>query len=98
MNENWPLDELSRSARLLAAVDETGSFTRAADRLGLQQSAVSHRIKRLETELGTALFDRTTRRVAATAAGRSCAMRRPRISRSGGGRFKPMPLRAPPAG
>ncbi|EKE45274.1 LysR family transcriptional regulator [Oceaniovalibus guishaninsula JLT2003] len=46
------------------------SFTRAADELGVTQAAVSRRIKALETELGRPLFDRTTRRVRLTDAGR----------------------------
>jgi LysR family carnitine catabolism transcriptional activator len=40
---------------------ETGNFTRAAERLGVSQSTLSHAIGRLESELGTRLFDRHTR-------------------------------------
>lgn len=43
------------------AVAETGSFSRAADRLGLVQSVVSKRLKRLEDQLGTVLVDRAIR-------------------------------------
>lgn len=50
-------------------VAEEGSFTRAGERLGTAQSAVSTAVRRLERELGTALFDRTTHRVALTDAG-----------------------------
>jgi DNA-binding transcriptional LysR family regulator len=51
------------------AVVRHGSFTKAAQRLHVAQPAVSAQIRRLETELGTALLERTTRRVALTHAG-----------------------------
>src|SRR5438445_755751 len=51
------------------AVVRHGSFTKAAQRLHIAQPAVSAQIRRLETELGTTLLERTTRRVALTYAG-----------------------------
>jgi DNA-binding transcriptional LysR family regulator len=51
------------------AVVRHGSFTKAAQRLHVAQPAVSAQIKRLESELGTTLLERTTRRVALTHAG-----------------------------
>ena len=51
------------------AVAETQSFTRAAERLGVVQSAVSGSIRKLERELDASLFDRTTHRVTITDAG-----------------------------
>jgi LysR family transcriptional regulator, transcription activator of glutamate synthase operon len=54
-------------------------FTRAAEELHVAQSALSHQIRRLETELGTALFERTSRRVVPTDAGESVAARARRI-------------------
>lgn len=51
------------------AVAEAHSFTRAAAHLGISQSALSHTIRRLEARLGVRLLTRTTRSVAATAAG-----------------------------
>src|SRR5579863_6820635 len=51
------------------AVVRYGSFTKAAQRLHIAQPAVSAQIRRLEAELGTALLERTTRRVALTYAG-----------------------------
>lgn len=52
--------------RSFVAVHETGSFTRAAERLHLTQSAVSHQIRRLEELLGRPLLRRTTRSLAVT--------------------------------
>jgi DNA-binding transcriptional LysR family regulator len=58
-------------ADLLAfiAVARERSFTRAAARLGVSQSALSHTIRSLETRLGVRLLTRTTRSVAPTEAG-----------------------------
>lgn len=50
---------------------EAGSFTRAAERLNLSSSAVSKSIARLEARLGIALFERTTRTLSCTDAGRA---------------------------
>ncbi|MFF8633878.1 LysR family transcriptional regulator [Streptomyces pilosus] len=55
--------------RYVIAVAETNSFTRAAQRCLVVQSALSHQIARLERELGARLFERTSRRVRLTAAG-----------------------------
>ena len=52
------------------AVVDAGSFTRAADRLGVAKARVSVQIARLERQLGVALFTRTTRQVLLTDAGR----------------------------
>lgn len=52
-----------------AAVAEERSFTRAAARLGVSQSALSHSMRGLERRLGVELLARTTRSVAPTAAG-----------------------------
>ena len=52
--------------RTFIAVTETGGFTRAAERLHLTQSAVSHQIRRLEEQVGRPLLHRTTRRLALT--------------------------------
>ncbi|KAA5837317.1 LysR family transcriptional regulator [Saccharopolyspora hirsuta] len=55
--------------RYVVAVAETSSFTRAAQRCLVVQSALSHQVARLERELGARLFDRTSRRVRLTPAG-----------------------------
>jgi DNA-binding transcriptional LysR family regulator len=54
---------------LFQLVAETGSFTRAAERAGLTQSAITRQIRGMEDRLGVALFERTTRHVCMTRAG-----------------------------
>src|SRR4030095_9920391 len=51
------------------AVAQERSFTRAAARLGISQSALSHTIRQLESRLGVRLLTRTTRSVSPTEAG-----------------------------
>ena len=51
------------------AVAREQSFTRAAAKLGVSQSALSHTMRELEARLGVRLLTRTTRRVAPTEAG-----------------------------
>lgn len=51
------------------AVAEERSFTKAAAKLGVAQSTLSHTIKQLEAGMGISLLTRTTRNVATTAAG-----------------------------
>jgi len=50
---------------------ETNSFAKAAASLNLSQPALSRRIQKLEQELGTKLFDRTTRKVSLSYSGRN---------------------------
>lgn len=52
--------------RAFVAVREAGGFTRAAERLHLTQSAVSHQIRRLEEQVGRPLLLRTTRKLVLT--------------------------------
>lgn len=61
-------DDLSILSTLLAVAEER-SFTRAAKRLGVSPSAVSHAMKGLEERLGVRLLARTTRSVAPTETG-----------------------------
>lgn len=51
------------------AVAELGSVSRAAERLNLSQTALSHRLRKVEAELGTRLLTRTSREVTLTKAG-----------------------------
>lgn len=55
--------------RYVVAVAELQSFTQAAERCRVVQSALSHQVARLERELGARLFERTSRRVRLTPAG-----------------------------
>src|SRR5437762_3465399 len=61
-------DELSVLSAFLAVAEER-SFTRAAKRLGVSTSAVSHAMRGLEERFGVRLLARTTRSVAPTPAG-----------------------------
>ncbi len=59
------------STRIFTAVVEAGSFTAAAERLGLSRAAASKHVFALENRLGARLLNRTTRRVSLTEAGRT---------------------------
>jgi DNA-binding transcriptional LysR family regulator len=63
------------------AVARERSFTKAAAKLGVSQSALSHTVRELEARLGVRLLSRTTRSVAATDAGE-------RLIRTVGPRFE----------
>ncbi|KRA70704.1 hypothetical protein ASD78_17885 [Lysobacter sp. Root667] len=67
MQMRAPVD-LSRLDVFLAVAEVRG-FTAAAERLGTTKAMVSQQIARLEAEVGTSLFTRTTRRVTLTEAG-----------------------------
>jgi len=58
-----------RHLRLVSAVAEVGSLTRAGDRLHLTQSALSHQLRDIESRLGAALFLRVGKRLVLTPAG-----------------------------
>lgn len=63
-----PKDNMS-DIRTFIAVAQEGSFTKAAAKHGVSQSAVSHSVRMLEERLGVRLLSRTTRSVAPTEAG-----------------------------
>ncbi|ANN78363.1 LysR family transcriptional regulator [Bordetella flabilis] len=66
------LDSLSlNQIRIFVAVADSGSFRAAGTRLRRAQSAVSHAIAALESELGVTLFDRSARTPVLTQAGRT---------------------------
>ena len=60
-----------RHLRYFVSLAECLNFTRAAERVHVTQSTLSHQIAQLEQELGTALFERMARRVVLTEAGES---------------------------
>lgn len=64
-----------RLLRHFVAVAEELHFSRAAQRLFVAQQAVSRDVRKLEDRVGTPLFDRTSRRVALTPAGRRLLVR-----------------------
>jgi len=59
-----------RHLRYFLAVSAARSFTRAAVRLHVTQPTLSHQIKQLEAMVGTMLFERNTKEIELTAAGR----------------------------
>src|SRR5437868_6476072 len=61
-------NDLSILSTFLAVAEER-SFTKAANRVGVSPSALSHAIRGLEESLGVRLLSRTTRSVAPTEAG-----------------------------
>lgn len=64
-----------RHLSVFVTVAQEMSFTRAADRLLLAQSAVSTTVRELERELGVALFDRSHRQIRLTGAGEELLVR-----------------------
>jgi DNA-binding transcriptional LysR family regulator len=62
-----------RGVRVLCAVEASGSFTAAAQELGLTQSAVSQHVSALERHLDVLLVDRASRPAALTEAGHTLA-------------------------
>ena len=80
-------------------VAEERSFTRAAARLGVSQSALSHSMRGLEKRMGVQLIARTTRSVSATAAGAALLQElAPALERIGQAVSETMQLRERPAG
>ncbi len=98
MNSPVPGDELG-ALRAFAVVADERSFTKAAVRLGVSRSAVSHSMQALEERLGLRLLARTTRTVAPTEAGeRLLAQLRPALQGIAAALTEVGQLRASPAG
>lgn len=68
------LGNLRRLAYFVAVV-ETGSFTAAAERLGITKAVVSQQVAKLEAEFKTSLLVRSTRKVQPTEAGQAFYLR-----------------------
>ena len=91
-------DELSVLAAFLAVAEER-SFTKAAKRLDVSTSALSHAIRRLEDQIGVRLLARTTRSVSPTDAGEQLLLRlRPALGDIRGALDQISGLRHRPAG
>ncbi len=56
--------------KLIETVSEEGSLTKAVDKLFLTQSALSHQLKEMETQLGTQVFHRVNKKLVLTGAGK----------------------------
>ena len=70
---------LFRALEVFSAVAETRHLTRAADMLGMTQSAVSQQLKNLEKAIGADVLDRSARPIALTPAGHIVKKRAQRI-------------------
>jgi len=83
------LGSLANLRRLsyFVAVVETGSFTAAAERLGITKAVVSQQVARLEGEFRTSLLVRTTRKVQPTETGQAFYLRCASILREAGDAF-----------
>ncbi|WP_240776277.1 LysR family transcriptional regulator [Nitrincola alkalilacustris] len=60
----------TKHMQMMAAVADTGSVSDAAHRIGVTQSALSHRLKEAERLLGTELFYRNNKQLTPTSAGK----------------------------
>lgn len=86
--------------RTVIAISETGSLSKAGERLGLSQPAISSQVKRLQNLIGGSLFVKTANGTTTTELGK-LALRQARIIleandqllRLGGNNFGPQPLR-----
>ena len=58
-----------QTSHILAVVAREGSFSKAAEVLGVHQTAISHRVKSLEEVMGVQIFKRTTRKLTLTHVG-----------------------------
>jgi len=56
--------------KLIETVSEEGSLTKAVDKLFLTQSALSHQLKEMESQLGTQVFHRVNKKLVLTGAGK----------------------------
>ena len=71
------------------AVGQQRSFTKAAAKLGVSQSALSHTLRELEAGLGVRLLTRTTRSVSPRKRANACFTRSPRDLRRSRASLRP---------
>src|SRR5215213_11800316 len=64
-----PMDLETRELRMLVAIADEGTVTRAATRLNVSQPALSHSLRGLERRVGVSLFERQSRGLVPTEAG-----------------------------
>jgi DNA-binding transcriptional LysR family regulator len=95
-----PLNIPIEIVRTVVAISETGSLTKAAERLGLSQPAVSSQIKRIQSMVGGALFAKSSQGTTATQLGKLVLHQARRILeandqmlRMGGAAHSPQPAR-----
>lgn len=95
-----PLNVPIEIVRTVVAISETGSLTKAAERLGLSQPAVSSQIKRIQGLVGGPLFIKTSQGATATQLGKLVLHQARRILdandqmlRIGGAAHAPQPIR-----
>jgi DNA-binding transcriptional LysR family regulator len=95
-----PLNIPIEIVRTVVAISETGSLTKAAEKLGLSQPAVSSQIKRIQALVGGPLFARTANGTTATQLGKLVLHQARRILeandqmlRMGGAAHLPQPVR-----
>jgi len=95
-----PLNIPIEIVRTVVAISETGSLTKAAERLGLSQPAVSSQIKRIQAMVGGNLFTKTVNGTTATQLGKLVLHQARRILeandqmlRIGGAAHHPQPIR-----
>jgi DNA-binding transcriptional LysR family regulator len=95
-----PLNIPIEIVRTVVAISETGSLTKAAEKLGLSQPAVSSQIKRIQSMVGGVLFARTANGTTATQLGKLVLHQARRILeandqmlRIGGAAHMPQPVR-----
>ena len=71
--------DITEELRAFVATAQTGSFTAAADQLGVSNRLTSKYVAELEARLGVRLLQRTTRRVGLTPAGADLLARAPAL-------------------
>jgi DNA-binding transcriptional LysR family regulator len=100
MNRHHPLNVPIEIVRTIVAISETGSLSKAAEKLGLSQPAVSSQIRRIQNLLGGQVFTRTANGTTSTPLGklvlnqaRKMLEANDQMLRLGGSADSPQPVR-----